>query len=127
MLPKPQDVKAFGSTGMLLNVRGSYVPLVSVGKLLQVPGASYDLNNSVVILVESEGIGRMALAVDAIVGQRQVVIKSFEANIGHIEGIAAATILGDGRVALILDIDGLVAGAREGAGRPTDYQQALGA
>lgn len=127
LLPKPQDVKAFGSTGMLLNVRGSYVPLVSVGKLLQVPGASYDLNNSVVILVESEGIGRMALAVDAIVGQRQVVIKSFEANIGHIEGIAAATILGDGRVALILDIDGLVAGAREGAGRPTDYQQALGA
>jgi two-component system chemotaxis sensor kinase CheA len=127
LLPKPQDVKAFGSTGMLLNVRGSYVPLVSVGRLLQVPGATYDLNNSVVILVESEGVGRMALAVDAIVGQRQVVIKSFEANIGHIDGIAAATILGDGRVALILDIDGLVAGCREGAGRPTDYQQALGA
>jgi two-component system chemotaxis sensor kinase CheA len=128
LLPKSSDVKAFGSNGMLLNVRGVYVPLVSVGRLLRVPGASYDLQNSVVILVESEGVGRMALAVDAIVGQRQVVIKSFESNIGHIDGIAAATILGDGRVALILDIDGLVAGCREGTGgRPTEYQQALGA
>jgi two-component system chemotaxis sensor kinase CheA len=128
LLPKSADVKAFGSNGMLLNVRGVYVPLVSVGRLLRVPGAKYDLANSVVILVESEGVGRMALAVDAIVGQRQVVIKSFESNIGHIDGIAAATILGDGRVALILDIDGLVAGCREGTGgRPTEYQQALGA
>jgi two-component system chemotaxis sensor kinase CheA len=127
LLPKQADVKPFGCNGMLLNVRGVYVPLVSVGRLLNVPGASHDLQNSVVILVESEGVGRMALAVEAIVGQRQVVIKSFESNIGHIEGIAAATILGDGRVALILDIDGLVAGCREGAGRPMDYQQALGA
>jgi two-component system, chemotaxis family, sensor kinase CheA len=127
LLPKSVDVKPFGSNGMLLNVRGVYVPLVSVGRLLQVPGASHDLQNSVVILVESEGVGRMALAVDAIVGQRQVVIKSFESNIGHIDGIAAATILGDGRVALILDIDGLVAGCREGAGRPLEFQQALGA
>jgi two-component system chemotaxis sensor kinase CheA len=127
LLPKAEDIKAFGKNGMLLNVRGVYVPLVSVGRLLRVPNAAYDLNNSVVILVESEGVGRMALAVDAIVGQRQVVIKSFESNIGHIDGIAAATILGDGRVALILDIDGLVAGCREGAGRPQEFQQALGA
>lgn len=127
LLPKPSDVKAFGSNGMLLNVRGVYVPLVSVGRLLNVRGASPDLTTSVVILVESEGVGRMALAVDAIVGQRQVVIKSFESNIGHIDGIAAATILGDGRVALILDIDGLVAGCREGSARNIEYQQAAGA
>jgi two-component system chemotaxis sensor kinase CheA len=62
----------------------------------------------VVILVEGQGTGRLALAVDAILGQRQVVIKSFENNYRHIEGIAAATILGDGRVALILDVDGVV-------------------
>jgi len=127
LLPKPSDVKAFGSNGMLLNVRGVYVPLVSVGRLLNVRGPSSDLSSSVVILVESEGVGRMALAVDAIVGQRQVVIKSFESNIGHIDGIAAATILGDGRVALILDIDGLVAGCREGVARNIEYQQAAGA
>jgi two-component system, chemotaxis family, sensor kinase CheA len=127
LLPKPADVKAFGRQGMLLNVRGVYVPLISVGRLLNVPGSGRDVANSVVILVESEGVGRMALAVDAIVGQRQVVIKSFESNIGRIDGIAAATILGDGRVALILDIDGLVAGCRDGGARPADYQQALGA
>ncbi len=128
LLPKSSDIKAFGKNGMLLNVRGVYVPLVSVGHLLRVPGSSTDLSSSVVILVESEGVGRMALAVDAIIGQRQVVIKSFESNIGHINGIAAATILGDGRVALILDIDGLVAGCREsGAAHPVEYQQAAGA
>ncbi|MDR3528780.1 MAG: chemotaxis protein CheA [Rhizomicrobium sp.] len=127
LLPKQSDINAFGSTGMLLNVRGVYVPLISVGRLLNVRGANYDVTSSVVILVESEGIGRMALAVDGIIGQRQVVIKSFESNIGHIDGIAAATILGDGRVALILDIDGLVAGCREGVARPIEYQQAAGA
>ena len=66
----------------------------------------------VVILVESEGSGRLALAVDQILGQRQVVIKSFEGNYRHIAGIAAATILGDGRVALILDVDGIVSRCR---------------
>ncbi len=128
LLPKSSDIKAFGKNGMLLNVRGVYVPLVRVGQLLRVPGSSTDLSTSVVILVESEGVGRMALAVDAIIGQRQVVIKSFESNIGHINGIAAATILGDGRVALILDIDGLVAGCRENGGsHQVEYQQAAGA
>jgi two-component system chemotaxis sensor kinase CheA len=63
----------------------------------------------VVLLVESEGGGRAALLVDDIQGQRQVVIKSLEANYQRVEGVAAATILGDGRVALILDVDGLIA------------------
>jgi two-component system, chemotaxis family, sensor kinase CheA len=126
-LPKSSDICAFGSKGTLLNVRGVYVPLVRVGRLLGIKDAVKDLSSCVVILVESEDSGRMALAVDAIVGQRQVVIKSFESNIGHIEGIAAATILGDGRVALILDIDGLVAGCRESAAQPAEYPEAMGA
>jgi two-component system, chemotaxis family, sensor kinase CheA len=126
-LPKPSDICAFGQKGTLLNVRGVYVPLVRVGQLLGIKDAVKDLSSCVVILVESEDSGRMALAVDAIVGQRQVVIKSFESNIGHIEGIAAATILGDGRVALILDIDGLVAGCRESAAQPAEYPEAMGA
>jgi len=62
-----------------------------------------------VLLVESEGGGRAALLVDDNQGQRQVVIKSLEANYQRVEGVAAATILGDGRVALILDVDGLIA------------------
>jgi two-component system chemotaxis sensor kinase CheA len=62
----------------------------------------------VALLVEGEGGSRAALMVDAIQGQRQVVIKSLEANYRPVPGIAAATILGDGRVALILDIDAVM-------------------
>ena len=61
------------------------------------------------LLVEGEDGSRAALCVDAIQGQRQVVIKSLEANYRQVEGIAAATILGDGRVALIIDVDTVVA------------------
>jgi len=63
-------------------------------------------------LIEGEGGARSVLLVEAIQGQRQVVIKSLEANYRRVPGIAAATILGDGRVALILDVDALVAASR---------------
>jgi two-component system, chemotaxis family, sensor kinase CheA len=106
--PRREDVKSFGPERSLLRIRNSYVPLVRIGELLEVTDAKIDPTDGVVILVESEGTGQLALAVDTIVGQQQVVIKSFESNYQHIEGIAAATILGDGRVALILDVDGLV-------------------
>ncbi|HYE42330.1 MAG TPA: chemotaxis protein CheW, partial [Caulobacteraceae bacterium] len=66
----------------------------------------------VAVIVESDGGGRAALLVDAIQGQRQVVIKSLEANYQQVDGVAAATILGDGRVALILDVDALVSTPR---------------
>jgi len=105
--PRREDIKPFGD-GRLLSVRGAHVPLVMTAEILGVPGAAHPAEGGVVILVESQGTGRFALAVDAILGQRQVVIKSFEDNYRHIEGIAAATILGDGRVALILDVDGVV-------------------
>lgn len=127
--PKPHDIKPFGRDRQLLNIRNAYVPLVKVGELLGVDGAVDNPAEGVVILVESEGTGRMALAVDAILGQRQVVIKSFESNYEHIEGIAAATILGDGRVALILDVDGLVARCREALATSAqpEFSQAVGA
>jgi two-component system chemotaxis sensor kinase CheA len=72
-----------------------------------------DPERSVAILVETDGGARNALLVDSIQDQRQVVIKSLEANYGTVAGIAAATILGDGRVALILDVDALVTGSFE--------------
>lgn len=109
--PQPQDIRPFGHGRHLLNVRGAYVPLVQVSELMGIRGAARPLDG-VVILVESQGTGRLALVVDAILGQHQVVIKSFEGNYRHIDGIAAATILGDGRVALILDVDGLVGRCR---------------
>lgn len=112
--PRAEDVRAFSSGRHLLHVRDTHVPLVRTGELLGVTGAQSDPAHGVVILVESEGAGRLALMVDAIIGQQQVVIKSFEANYQRIDGVAAATILGDGRVALIIDVDGLVTRCRTG-------------
>lgn len=109
--PRTENIRAFGMSKQLLNVRGAYVPLVNTADLLGAQGAS-KVEDGVAILVESQGVGRVALTVDTIIGQHQVVIKSFETNYRHIEGIAAATILGDGRVALILDVDGLVTSCR---------------
>jgi two-component system chemotaxis sensor kinase CheA len=110
--PRAADIRPFGASRNLLKVRDAFVPLIDVGELLNVTPPGRDPQKGVVILVESEGSGRLALAVDAILGQRQVVIKSFEGNYRHIVGIAAATILGDGRVALILDVDGIVSRCR---------------
>ena len=68
--------------------------------------------DSVVVLIETDDGDSSALLVDSIQDQSQVVIKSLESNYGQVDGIAAATILGDGRVALIADVDGLVEHAR---------------
>jgi two-component system chemotaxis sensor kinase CheA len=110
--PRQRDVHGLGEGAQVISIRGNYVPLVDVGVSL---GYRYDpapASNAVALLIEGEGGGRAALQVDAIQGQRQVVIKSLEANYRHVPGVAAATILGDGRVALILDIDAIVAASR---------------
>lgn len=109
--PRSSDVHGLGANGRLLAVRGSFVPLIDVGVALGWRSDPIDPKKGVTLLVESEIGGRAALLVDAIQGQRQVVIKSLEQNFQRVEGIAAATILGDGRVALILDVDAIV-GAR---------------
>lgn len=109
--PRKEDVHGLGANGRLLAVRGAFVPLIDVGVALGWRTTPLDASTGVTLLVESEIGGRAALLVDAIQGQRQVVIKSLEQNFQRVEGIAAATILGDGRVALILDVDAIV-GAR---------------
>ncbi len=115
--PKTNDVRLLGPNGAVLAVRDAYVPLVDVGAVLGYRKGATDWTTGVVLLVESEVGGRAALLVDAIQGQRQVVIKSLEANYQRVEGIAAATILGDGRVALILDVDALIDVRRKDARR----------
>jgi two-component system chemotaxis sensor kinase CheA len=115
--PKTNDVRLLGPNGAVLAVRDAYVPLVDVGAVLGYSKGPTDWTTGVVLLVESEVGGRAALLVDAIQGQRQVVIKSLEANYQRVEGIAAATILGDGRVALILDVDALIDVRRKDARR----------
>jgi two-component system chemotaxis sensor kinase CheA len=111
--PKKEDVHGFAGGGQVLAIRGEFVPVVDVGEELRFRNSRLDPTTGVALLVESDGGVRSALVVDAVQGQRQVVIKSLEANFGHIHGVAAATILGNGRVALILDVDALVSGARD--------------
>ena len=110
--PEASAIHSFGASQRLISIRNSFCPLVDVGRILNFRGTQANPVDGVALLVESEGGGQRALMVDAIQGQRQVVIKSLEANYTHVPGIAAATILGDGRVALILDVDAVVAASR---------------
>lgn len=123
--PKKGDIHGMGGDARVLNIRSAFTPLIDVGRELGFRDRSTDASNGVVLLVETEGGARSALLVDGIQGQRQVVIKSLEANYGRVEGIAAATILGDGRVALILDVDNIVASFRgDGVGMETPIAEA---
>lgn len=112
--PKASDIRLLGPTGAVLAVRGAHVPLIDVASALGWP-AQPPSGPVVTLLVESETGGLSALVVDAIQGQRQVVIKSLEQNYDQVPGVAAATILGDGRVALILDVDAVIAARRRAA------------
>jgi two-component system, chemotaxis family, sensor kinase CheA len=110
--PEASAIHSFGASQRLISIRESFCPLVDVGRILNFRATQANPTDGVALLVESESGGQRALMVDAIQGQRQVVIKSLEANYNHVPGIAAATILGDGRVALILDVDAVVAASR---------------
>ncbi|WP_454848167.1 chemotaxis protein CheA [Rhizobium binxianense] len=110
--PEAAAIHSFGANHRLISIRNSFCPLVDVGRILNFRAIQANPVEGVALLVESEGGGQRALMVDAIQGQRQVVIKSLEANYTHVPGIAAATILGDGRVALILDVDAVVGASR---------------
>jgi two-component system chemotaxis sensor kinase CheA len=113
--PAKADVRHLGATS-LLDVRGSYIPIQHVGAQLGVADGKTDPSEAVLIVVESDA-GQAILMVDAIQDQRQVVVKSLETNYSIVPGLAGATILGDGRVALILDVDTLVSRWRQ-EGRP---------
>jgi two-component system chemotaxis sensor kinase CheA len=108
LTPKSEDIHYIGGKDAVIRIRDTFVPLIDVGVALGFNEQPLPNGQGVAVLVESEGGGKAALLVQAIQGQRQVVIKSLEANYQQIDGVAAATILGDGRVALILDVDALV-------------------
>lgn len=112
MQPKASEVHTLGEKTQLIAIRGSFLPLIDVGRELGYREADADPLQSVAVLVEAESHSQSALLVDGIIGQQQVVIKSLETNYGRVEGVAAATILGDGRVAVILDVDAIVSGSR---------------
>jgi len=113
--PKAADVHGLGGGSRVIAIRDAFTPLIDVGRELGFRNAASDPLAGVAILVETEGGRRSALLVDTILGQRQVVIKSLESNYRHVPGIAAATILGDGRVALIIDVDTVIANSQADA------------
>ncbi|WP_434286934.1 chemotaxis protein CheA [Celeribacter sp. SCSIO 80788] len=117
------DVKALGPETHVVQIRGGFVPLLDLGAELgyRTPQESYV--GGIVLLIGQEDGNRAALAVDAIEDQRQVVIKGLEGSYGRVPGIAAATILGDGQIALILDPTDLVSQA-SGRTRPRTPQHA---
>ncbi|MFN3434275.1 MAG: chemotaxis protein CheA [Sphingomonas sp.] len=123
--PDDDGVKVLGPTASLLDVRGSYVPVHRVAEQLGIHGAQADPAQAVLIVVESDH-GQAVLMVDSIQDQRQVVVKSLEANYEAIPGLAGATILGDGRVALILDVDALISRWRRNAVAPLGAVSPLG-
>ena len=118
LTPRPEDIHRVGGHTPVIRFREEFVPLVDVAATLGFGTGPEPASTGVAVIVEAEGGAKAALLVDAIQGQRQVVIKSLETNYQAIDGVAAATILGDGRVALILDIDALVSNTRRSVRKP---------
>ena len=116
--PKRHEIHAVAGYGDVVAIRGDYVKLIYLARQFGVDEAVEDSACGIVVVVENEAAGKVGLVVDELVGQQQVVVKSLEANYGAVDGVGGATILGDGRVALILDIAGLCAnsGGPAGAG-----------
>jgi two-component system chemotaxis sensor kinase CheA len=117
ILPLTSIIESFCPTGSMINhlvggdtvinVRGTYHRLIRLHQVFDVAGAQQDVARGLVILVETASGARVCLLVDELLGQQQVVIKSLQDNYRSIEGVSGATILGDGRVALILDMEQL--------------------
>lgn len=107
--PGEGEVKGLGANRQVLNVRGKFIPVLSLRDALGAPRAPGDTGEGVLIVVDTETAGQAALLVDDIQDQRQFVIKSLATNFRPVDGVAGATILGDGRVALIVDVDAMVA------------------
>jgi len=104
-------IKTVGGSGRVVEVRGDYMPVIDLECLFEVPRGDEEKTTSIMVVVESEG-GRVAMLVDELLGQQQVVVKNLEANYRKVDDVSGATILGDGRVALILDVGSLVRRSR---------------
>ena len=104
-------VRGIAGVERLIQVRGEFLPIMALHEIFGIPGAETRLEHGIMVVVEADGI-KAALFIDALLGQHQVVIKSLETNYRKVAGISGATIMGDGHVALILDIAALAQMAR---------------
>ncbi|WP_353978923.1 chemotaxis protein CheA [Salinicola endophyticus] len=101
--PLDEDIYSMAGDDQVLKVRDEYLPIITLHHALDIPGAKTTVTEAIAVIVQGEG-RRYALLVDDLIGQQQVVVKNLETNYRRVPGISAATILGDGSVALILDI-----------------------
>ncbi|BAL97272.1 chemotaxis protein CheA [Rubrivivax gelatinosus] len=108
---QPGMIKTIGGTGRVVEVRDEYMPVVDLERVFDVPRFDFERVSNIMVVVEAEG-GRVALLVDELLGQQQVVVKNLESNYRKVDDVSGATIMGDGRVALILDIGSLVRRSR---------------
>jgi two-component system chemotaxis sensor kinase CheA len=108
---KPGLVRTIGGSGRVVEVRDEYMPVLDLEALFGVPRFDLGRSAEIMVVVEAEG-GRVALLVDELLGQQQVVVKNLESNYRKVHDVSGATIMGDGRVALILDIGALIRRSR---------------
>ncbi|APW36660.1 chemotaxis protein CheA [Rhodoferax koreense] len=106
-----EAVSTVAQGSQLVKVREEYMPVIELEKVFQVPRFDFEKSNSIMVVVESEG-SRVALLVNELLGQHQVVVKNLESNYRKVPNVSGATIMGDGKVALILDIGALVRRSR---------------
>ena len=104
-------IKTIGGTGRVVEVRDEYMPVVDLERVFNVPRFDFEHVSNIMVVVEAEG-GRVALLVDELLGQQQVVVKNLESNYRKVDDVSGATIMGDGRVALILDVGSLIRRSR---------------
>jgi len=119
--PVAEDIKTVTGEGHMVHVRGEYLPIIALHKLFNYPNAITDPTQGVLLIIEADG-KKSALFVDRLVGQQQVVIKSLETNFKKVQGISGATIMGDGSVALIIDVPAIIQ-----MGQTTNYVTGGGA
>lgn len=110
--PAPIDVKEITGQGRVVKVRGEYLPLIPLYQMFDIQPRFTDPSQGIVVILESDG-RKAALFIDELVGQQQVVVKNLESNYRKVAGISGATILGDGGVALIIDVAALIRSSRQ--------------
>ncbi len=108
---KPSDINTVAQGAQVVKVRDEYMPVIELERVFQVPRFEFNGGSPIMVVVEADG-SRVALMVDELLGQQQVVIKNLESNYRKVPNVSGATILGDGKVALILDTSGLVRRSR---------------
>jgi len=110
--PRSEDIRTLANEGRVIQVRGEYLPVIVLHQLFNIPAVANDFPEGIMAVLEADG-AKVALFVDALLGQHQVVIKSLEANYRRVPCISGATIMGDGHVALILDVPSIAGHAKQ--------------